>query len=120
MVDEGYHSFLSKKTVRVWKTADEQNILDQAWRIPREKSIINTLEERTEEVTGVYAKEDCSIPVGMGKYVPLQMNREISGEVLIKIGNKTIPELVLPEVVYNIKERLGCIFAENHTWELKC
>ena len=78
LVDGGYQSFLSKKTGQVLKTTDEQKISVQAWRIPRERSSINTLEERTDEVTGVYAKEDCSIPVGMGKYIPVQMNREIT------------------------------------------
>ena len=52
-VDGGYHSFISKKTRRVLKTTEEQMISSQVWRIPQEKININTLEERTEEVTGV-------------------------------------------------------------------
>ena len=111
LVDGGYHSFLNKKTGQALQTTDEQKISDQAWRIPREKRSINTLEERTEEFTGVYAKGDCLIPMGLGKYIPVQTNHEITGEVLIEISDKTIPGLVLPEVVYNIKKRLGCIFA---------
>ena len=31
-----------------------------------------------------------------------------------EISDKTIPGLVLPEIVYNIKKKLGCIFVENH------
>ena len=78
-------------------------ISSQLWRIPLEKISINILKERTEEAAGVYAKEDCLIPASMGKYIPVQTNREITGEVLIEISDKTIPRLVLPEVVYNIK-----------------
>ena len=40
----------------------------------------------------------------MGKYIPGQTNNEIIGEVLIEISDKTIPWLVLPEIVYNIKK----------------
>ena len=82
----------------------------QVWRIPCEKISINTLNERSEEAVGMYVKDDCSIPVGMGKYITVQMNRGITGEVLIEIGDKTIPRLVLPEIVYNIN-------VENHNLE---
>ena len=85
----------------------------EVWRIPREKISINTLNERPEEAAGVYAKEDCSIPAGMGKYILVQTNHEITVEVLIEISDKTIPVLVLPEIVYNIKKKLSCIFVEN-------
>ena len=61
---------------------------------------VNILNERPEEATGEYAKEDCSIATGMGKYIPVQTNREITGEVLIEISDKTIPGLVLPEIVF--------------------
>ena len=61
----------------------------------------------------VYGKDICSIPARMGKYIPVQMNCEITGEVLIEIRDKTIPGLVLPEIVYNIKKKLGSIFVEN-------
>ena len=50
----------------------------------------------------------------MGKYIPVQTIREISGEVLIKTSDKTVPGLVLPDIVYNVKKKLGCIFVENH------
>ena len=80
-------------------------IQSQEWRIPQEKISINTLNERPEKDTGVYAKEHCSITAGMGKYIPLQTKREISGEVLIEISDKKIPGLVLPEIVYNIKNK---------------
>ena len=52
------------------------------------------------------AKEDCSIPVGMEKYIPIQMNREITREVLIEISDKTIPGLVLPDNVKKEEVRL--------------
>ena len=67
-------------------------ISSQVWRIPREKIIVNTLNERPEEATGVYAKEDCSIPAGIGKYIPVLMNSKITGEVSIEISDKTIPD----------------------------
>ena len=53
----------------------------------------------------------------MGKYVLLQTNWEILVEVLIEISDKTIPGLVLPEIVYNINMKLGCIFVENHNYK---
>ena len=65
-------------------------ISSQVWRIPREKIIVNTLNERPEEATGVYAKEDCSFLAGIGKYIPVQTNPENTGEVLIAISDKTI------------------------------
>ena len=36
---------------------------------------------------------------------------------MIKINDKTISKLVLPEIVYNIKKKLGCIFVKNHNLE---
>ena len=65
----------------------------------------------------MYAKENCSIPAGMRKYIPVQTNHKITGEVLIEVHDETIPGLVLPEVVYNIKKKLGEIFVENHNSE---
>ena len=53
----------------------------------------------------------------MGNYIPVQTNREITGEVLIEISDKTIPRLVLPEIVNYIKKKLGCVFVENHNSE---
>ena len=50
----------------------------------------------------------------MGKYIPVQLNRGMTGDVLIDISDKTIPGLVLPEIVYNVKKKLGCIFVEKH------
>ena len=43
--------------------------------------------------------------------------REIMKEVLIKTSDKTVPRLVLPDIVYNVKRKLGCIFVENHNPE---
>ena len=48
------------------KATVDQRISMQKWRIPWEKISINTLNETPEEATGVYAKEDCSIPAGTG------------------------------------------------------
>ena len=33
---------------------------------------------------------------------------------MIEISDKTIPVLVLPEIVCNIKKKLDCIFVENN------
>ena len=74
--------------------------------------------ERTEEDVGVYSQEECSIPAGMGKYIPVQINRGITGYVLIEISNKTVTGLILLETVYNVKKKLGCIFIENHNSKL--
>ena len=117
MVDGGSHNFISKRMERVLKATEDQRISLQVWRIPLEKIIINSLNERPEEAMGVYAKEDCSILAGMGKYIPEQMNHEITGEVSIEISDTTIPGLVLPEIVYNVKKKLGCIYVENHVLE---
>ena len=48
---------------------------------------VNVLQDGIEENTGVYSKEKCSIPAGMGKYIPVQTNREIQGDVLIEISD---------------------------------
>ena len=99
------------------KATKDQMISMQVWRIPGEKIGVNTLSKRPEVAMEVCAKDDCSIPTGMGKCIPVQMNREITGEVLIEISDKTIPGLVLSEIVYNIKKKLCCIFIENHNSE---
>ena len=77
---------------------EEQRISTQVWRIPRKRININVLKERVEENVGVYGKEDCSIPTGMGKYIPVQTNRELTGDVLIEISNKTKTGIILPEI----------------------
>ena len=53
----------------------------------------------------------------MGKYILVQTNHGVTGDVLIEISNKTESGLVLPEIVYNVKKRLGCIFVEYHNPE---
>ena len=116
-MDGGCHSFISKRSGRVLKATEDQMILMHVWRIPCERIGVNTLNEMPEEAVGVYAMDDCSIPAGMGKYIPVQTNLEITGEVLIELSDKTIPKLVLPEIVYNIKKKLGCIFGKNHISE---
>ena len=77
LVDQGCHNFISKRTGRVVKATVDQRISVHVWRIPRKEIIINTLNERPEEAAGEYAKENCSIPAEMGKYIPVQMNFEI-------------------------------------------
>ena len=62
-------------------------------------------------------QEECSIPAGMGQYIPVQTNRGVTEDILIEIGDKTVPGLILPEIVYNVKKKLGCIFVENHNYE---
>ena len=42
---------------------------------------IHLLKDGVEENVRVYAKEQCSIPTGMGKYIPVQKNCEIQGDV---------------------------------------
>ena len=101
----------------IWRATREQEISTQTWKIPREKININVLKDGVEENVGVYAKEQCSIPAGMGKYIPVQTNREIQGDVLVEISDKTVTGLILPEIVYNVKKKLGCIFIENHNSE---
>ena len=86
----------------------------QVWRIPGEKISINMLSERTEEAMRVYAKDTSSIPTVMEKYIPVQTNHEVTGEVLIETSDKTTPGLMLPEIVHNVKKKLGCISVENH------
>ena len=62
----------------------------------------------------IYAKETCWVPAGMGKYIPMQTGCEIKEEVLIEASDKTIPGLVLPDIVYSVKKKLGCTYVENH------
>ena len=47
----------------------------------------------------------------------MQTNPEIQGDVLVKISDKTGPGLILPEIIYNVKKKLGCISVENHNSE---
>ena len=78
------------------KATKGQTISVQVWSIPHDKIGVNTVSERLEEAMGVYAKDDCSIPAGMGKYIPVQTNQEITDEVLIEISDKTIPRVSAP------------------------
>ena len=56
----------------------------------------------------------------MGKYIPVQTNCGITGDILI--SDKTVTglllPLLLPEIVYKVKKKLVCIFIENHNSEL--
>ena len=45
------------------------------------------------------------------------MNLGITEDVLIEIRDNTMTGLILPEIVYNVKKKLGCIFIENHNSE---
>ena len=62
------------------------------------------------ENVGVYAKEQCSIPAGTGKFIPVQTNREIHGDVLVEATDRTATGLILQEIVYLARKKLGCIF----------
>ena len=97
LVDGGCNNFANQMSGKVWRATKEQKISTQVWRIPHERININVLKERVEEDIGVYAKEECSILVGMGKYIPVQTNREI--------------------IFYSLRKKLGCIFIENHNSE---
>ena len=114
LVDGNCLDFENRKSGKTWRATSRQEILTQAWRIPWEKLAINILKDVTEENIGVYAKEHCSIPLGMGKYIPEQTNQDIQGDVLVKINEQTVTGLILPEIVYRVKRKLGCIFIENH------
>ena len=50
----------------------------------------------------------------MGKYIPVQTNQEIHGDVKVETIDRTVTGLILPEIVYRVKRKLGCIFIENH------
>ena len=113
LVDGGCNSFISLRSGKVLKATKAQRISTEVWRIPCKKISINALSERSDKVVGVYAQDECSIPEGMGKYIPVLTNRGVTGEVLIEISNK----IVLPEIVYYVKKKLGCIFVENHNSE---
>ena len=102
---------------KVWRATKEQKISAQVWRIPCEKININVLKERTEENVGEYTKEECLIPAGMGKYIPVQRNCEIKGDVLIEISKNTLTGLILSQIVYKVKKKLSFIFIENHNSE---
>ena len=114
LVDGGCVSFENRRSGKICRVKKGQEISAQTWRIPHEKRNINVLQGRVEENIGVYAKEKCSIPAGMGKHIPVQTNRDIQGDVLIKINNNTVPGLILPEIIYNVKNKIGCIFIDNH------
>ena len=95
----------------------------QVWRILLERISINTVKERSKEVVWVYTKDACLIPVGMGKYIQVQTSCHMKEEVLIEASVETIPVIILPDIVCNVKKKLGCIFVEKHNPEpilLKC
>ena len=87
-MDGGCSSFKNRRLGKIRRVTREQEISTQTWRIPREKITINVLKDGVEENVGVYAKEQCSIPAGMGKYIPVQTNHEIQGDVLVEISKK--------------------------------
>ena len=72
-MDGGCNSFISLGSGKVLRATEAQRISRQVWRIPCERISINAVSERLEEAVGVYAKEECSIPTGMGKYIPVQL-----------------------------------------------
>ena len=40
------------------------------------------------------------------KYIPVQMNGEITGDVLIEISDNTVTGLIPPEIVFKFIDRL--------------
>ena len=88
LVDGGCISFENRRLGKIWRATREQEISAQTWIIPREKITINVLKDGVEENVGVYDKEQCSIPAGMGKYIPVQTNREVQGDVLSRSMTK--------------------------------
>ena len=62
------------------KASEAQRISAQIW-IPCERISINAVSKRPEEAVGVYAKEECSIRAGMGKYIPVQRNCGVTGDL---------------------------------------
>ena len=46
----------------------------------------------------MYEQEECSIPAGMGKYMPEQTNCGVTGDILIEISDKTVLGLILPRL----------------------
>ena len=73
------------------------------------------LKDEVGENVGVYAKEQCSIPAGMGKYIPVQTNQEIQGDVIVETNDRTVAGLILPEIVYSVRKKLGCVFV-GESW----
>ena len=109
LVDGNCLDFKNRRSGKTWRVTSEQEILTQAWRIPREKVAINVLKDVAEEGVGVYAKEHCSIPAEMGKYIQVQINQDIQGDVLVEVNDRTVMGLILLEIVYRVKKKLGCI-----------
>ena len=81
LVDGGCHSFISLRLRKVLKANEAQRISTQVWRIPSEKISINAVSERLEETVGVYGQDECSIRAGMDKYIPVQTNHGVTGDV---------------------------------------
>ena len=81
LVDGGCHSFNSRRSRKVLKATEAQRISTQVWRIPCERVSINAVSERPVEAVGIYAQDECSIPAGMGKYIPVQTNPGVTGDV---------------------------------------
>ena len=85
----------------------------------------STGEDKYQCITGWSRRKRRSICKGTvfnpswdGKYIPVQTNHEIQGDVLVKINDKTATGLILPENVYIVKKKLGCIFIENNNSEI--
>ena len=117
LVDGGCVSFENRRSGKICRMTSEQEISVQTLRISWEKMNINLLQDEVGENVRVLAKEKCSIPGGMGKYIPVQTNREIQGDNLVEISNKTVTGLILPEIVYKVKRKIGFIFLENYNSE---
>ena len=76
LVDGQCISFENRKSGKICGATREPEISAQTWRIPWEKMNISVLQDRVEENAGI------------GKYIPVQTNGEIQGDVLVDISNK--------------------------------
>ena len=81
LVDGECNSFINQRSGKLLKATKYQRISTQVWRIPSEKISINAVSERLEETVGVYGQDECSIRAGMDKYIPVQTNHGVTGDV---------------------------------------
>ena len=98
------------KSGKVWTAAEEQKISIQVWRIPLEKINIFFFKGVGGRGLRSIRKRGVFDHPGMGKYIHVQTSREIIGDDLVEKMDNTVKGLILPEIVYNVKKKLGCIF----------
>ena len=119
LVDKGFHDFINKKSGAVLGATQGSNDINPSVANPSGKDQHQYGTGEVRRGCGSICKKILvQFPQGReSTYSPVQTSHEIKGEVLIKISDKTIPGLVLPDVVYDIKKKLGCIFVVNHNPE---